>query len=136
MDSVTDLLPDSASIQGGVLTIAGVPADELARDFGTPVVVYDEATIRSQARAYREAAPGALVVYGTKEFPSLAVMRLLADEGPGADVRRRRARVRAPRPTGERPVIQQRGGRAAAARPRFRALGARLARRSTARASR
>jgi diaminopimelate decarboxylase len=86
MDSVTDLLPDSASIQGGVLTIGGVPADELARDFGTPVVVYDEATIRSQARAYREAAPGALVVYGTKAFPSLAVLRLLADEGLGADV--------------------------------------------------
>jgi diaminopimelate decarboxylase len=86
MDSVTDLLPDSASIQGGVLTIGGVPADDLARDFGTPVVVYDEATIRSQARAYREAAPGALVVYGTKAFPSLAVLRLLADEGLGADV--------------------------------------------------
>lgn len=86
MDSVTDLLPDSASIQGGVLTIGGVPADELARDFGTPVVVYDEATIRGQARAYREAAPGALVVYGTKAFPSLAVLRLLADEGLGADV--------------------------------------------------
>jgi diaminopimelate decarboxylase len=86
MDSVTDLLPDSASIQGGVLTIGGVPADALARDFGTPVVVYDEATIRGQARAYREAAPGALVVYGTKAFPSLAVLRLLADEGLGADV--------------------------------------------------
>jgi Diaminopimelate decarboxylase len=50
------------------------------------VVVYDEATIRGQARAYREAAPGALVVYGTKAFPSLAVLRLLADEGLGADV--------------------------------------------------
>src|SRR5581483_10649011 len=61
-------------------------ASELARAFGTPVVVYDEETIRASARAYREAAPGALVVYGTKAFPSVAVLELLAAEGVGADV--------------------------------------------------
>ena len=56
------------------------------------------ATLRAQARAYRDAAPGALVVYGTKAFPNVAVLRLLAEEGLGADVStRRRARVRAAR---------------------------------------
>jgi diaminopimelate decarboxylase len=69
-----------------MLTIGGVAADALAAEFGTPVVVYDAATLRAQARAYLEAAPGALVVYGTKAFPSLAVLRLLAEEGLGADV--------------------------------------------------
>lgn len=86
MNSVTELLPDDASIANGVLTLGGVPATELAARFGTPLVVYDEATLRAQARAYRTAGPGALVVYGTKAFPSVAVLRLLGEEGLGADV--------------------------------------------------
>jgi len=86
MNSVTELLPDDASISGGILSLGGVAATELAARFGTPLVVYDETTLRAQARAYRAAAPGALVVYGTKAFPSVAVLRLLAEEGLGADV--------------------------------------------------
>ena len=81
-----DLLPDSARFENGELRIAGIGASELAREFGTPLVVYDAETLRAQARAYLEAAPGAFVVYGTKAFPSLAVLRLLAAEGLGADV--------------------------------------------------
>jgi len=85
-DQIAELLPDGASIAGGELVLGGVAASELARTYGTPLVVYDEATIRAQARAYRTAAPGALVVYGTKAFPSVALLRLLAEEGLGADV--------------------------------------------------
>jgi diaminopimelate decarboxylase len=85
-DVLTELLPDTARLVDGQLVLGGVTASALAREFGTPVVVYDEATLRGQARAYREAAPGALIVYGTKAFPSLAVLRLLAEEGLGADV--------------------------------------------------
>jgi len=83
---LADLLPDGAAVADGELVLGGVPAHELAREFGTPLVVYDERTLRAQARAYLEAAPGALVVYGTKAFPSLAVLRLFAEEGLGADV--------------------------------------------------
>jgi diaminopimelate decarboxylase len=36
--------------------------------------------------AYREAAPGARIAYGTKAFPNVAVLRLLAELGVGADV--------------------------------------------------
>src|SRR5207248_2004323 len=78
--------PDSATVEGGELVLGGVRASELARDFGTPLVVYDEETLRAQARAYRRAAPDALIVYGTKAFPSVAVLGLLAEEGLGADV--------------------------------------------------
>ena len=81
-----ELLPDSARVKHGELVLGGVRATELAREFGTPVVVYDEETLRANARAYREAAPAALVAYGTKAFPSVAVLRLLAEEGLGADV--------------------------------------------------
>jgi diaminopimelate decarboxylase len=85
-DVVNELLPDTAALDGGELLLGGVRASALAREFGTPVVVYDEATLRAQARAYLAAASGALVAYGTKAFPSVAVLRLLAEEGLGADV--------------------------------------------------
>jgi diaminopimelate decarboxylase len=86
MTHVSTLLPDGASIEDGALAIGGVRATDLAERFGTPLVVYDEQTLRNQARAYRAAAPEALVVYGTKAFPSVAVLRLFAEEGLGADV--------------------------------------------------
>ncbi|MBV8257261.1 MAG: diaminopimelate decarboxylase [Actinobacteria bacterium] len=81
-----ELFPKSARVEAGELTIGGVPVSRLADEFGTPLVVYDEASVRAQARAYREAAPDALVVYGTKAFANVAILRLLAEEGVGADV--------------------------------------------------
>jgi diaminopimelate decarboxylase len=83
---ISELLPDTAIVTNGELSLGGIGASELAREFGTPLVVYDEATLRAQARAYLAAAPGALVAYGTKAFPSVAVLQLLAEEGVGADV--------------------------------------------------
>lgn len=81
-----DLFPDSAAIEGGELAIGGVPASALAAEHGTPLVVYCEETLRARARAYRDAAPEALVCYGAKASPSLALLRLFAAEGLGADV--------------------------------------------------
>jgi diaminopimelate decarboxylase len=83
---VLELFPDSARSDGGVLTLGGVAATDLAAEHGTPLVVYCEQTIRAQARAYAAAAPGALVVYGTKAFANVAILKVLADEGVGADV--------------------------------------------------
>ncbi|HEX6952538.1 MAG TPA: hypothetical protein VF124_07070, partial [Gaiellaceae bacterium] len=81
-----ELLPETARIEDGGLTLGGVPAAELADEHGTPLLVYCEQTIRTQVHAYREAAPGALIVYGTKAFANVALLRLLAEEGIGADV--------------------------------------------------
>ena len=81
-----DVLPVTATIRDGELSIGGVQASALADEFGTPLVVYCEQTILEQARAYREAAPDALVLYSLKAFPNLALLRLLAAEGLGADV--------------------------------------------------
>src|SRR5207248_3125981 len=70
-----ELFPDGATIDGaGELTIGGLRATELAAEHGTPLVVYCEDTVRAQARAYRTAAPEALVVYGTKAFPNVALL--------------------------------------------------------------
>ncbi|MGH3134574.1 MAG: diaminopimelate decarboxylase [Gaiellaceae bacterium] len=81
-----ELFPDSASIEGKELAVGGVRASELAAGFGTPLVVYCEATLRARAREIRDAVPGALVLYGFKAFPNVALMRLFAEEGLGADV--------------------------------------------------
>jgi diaminopimelate decarboxylase len=81
-----ELFSDTARIEAGDLTIGGIAAAELVRTYGSPLVVYDEETLRARARAYREAAPAATIVYGTKAFPNVAVMRILAEEGIGADV--------------------------------------------------
>ncbi len=81
-----DLFPDSATVQDGELVVGGVPASALAEEFGTPLVVYCEQTARARARAYREAAPDAVTLYGSKAFPNLAMLRLLAEEDVGADV--------------------------------------------------
>jgi diaminopimelate decarboxylase len=83
---VLDLLPETARIEGGELAIGGVRVVQLAEEHGTPLLVYCARTIRSQVQAYREAAPGALIVYGTKAFANVALLRLLAEEGVGADV--------------------------------------------------
>jgi diaminopimelate decarboxylase len=83
---VLELFPESALIEGGELSLGGVRAIELANRHGTPLLVYCERTVRSQVQAYREAAPDALVVYGTKAFANVALLRLLAEEGVGADV--------------------------------------------------
>ena len=81
-----ELFPDTARVEDGELTIGGVRASALAEEYGTPLVVYCEETVRASARSWRRGAPDATVVYGTKAFPNVALMRILAEEGIGADV--------------------------------------------------
>jgi diaminopimelate decarboxylase len=81
-----ELFPETAAVENGGLTIAGLGAAQLAAEFGTPLLVYDERTIVEAARAYRAAAPDAFIAYGVKAFPNVAVLRLLHAEGLGADV--------------------------------------------------
>jgi diaminopimelate decarboxylase len=66
--------------------VGGVRASALAEEYGTPLVVYCRETVLARARAYARVDPEALVVYGTKAFPNVALLRLLAGEGLGADV--------------------------------------------------
>jgi diaminopimelate decarboxylase len=82
-----ELFPDSVRVEGGELALGGVRASELAERYGTPLVAYCEDTLRSRARALREAVgAGGRVAFGTKAFPNVALLRLLASEGVGADV--------------------------------------------------
>ena len=81
-----ELFPDSTRIEHGELSLGGAHSSQLADRFGTALVVYCEESIRARAREIRDAAPDAQVLYGSKAFPNVAVLRLLAEEGIGADV--------------------------------------------------
>ena len=80
------LFPDTAEIRDGVLWVGGCSTVELAQEYGTPLVVYCEETIRAAARSWRRGAGEAPVVYGTKAFPNVPIMKILWEEGIGADV--------------------------------------------------
>jgi diaminopimelate decarboxylase len=86
------VLPDSATVnQQGHLEVGGCSLTQLATEFGTPLYVYDEATIRNRAREYtrglQTAYPGASrVCYAAKAYCAPWLLQLLADEGLGLDV--------------------------------------------------
>jgi diaminopimelate decarboxylase len=79
------LFPDTAAIVDGELAVGGAASGALAEEFGTPLVVYCERTLRTRATAYREAAPDAAVLASVKAFPNVALLRLFAEEGLGAE---------------------------------------------------
>jgi diaminopimelate decarboxylase len=84
--AVLELFPDTAAVEQDELAVGGVSTAALADEFGTPLIVYCERTVITAARAYLQAAPDALVLYGVKAFPNVALLQLLAAEGLGADV--------------------------------------------------
>ena len=81
------LFPDSVALEGASLAIGGLTAEALAEEHGTPLVVLCEETVRANARALRAAlGHDGRVFFGTKAFPNVALLRLLDEEGIGADV--------------------------------------------------
>ncbi len=85
------LWPDTATVDdAGQLHIAGVNAAALAHQYGTPLYVFDEATLRAQCRAFRQAFesrwPQSVIAYASKAYLSLALGKLLLEEGLELDV--------------------------------------------------
>jgi diaminopimelate decarboxylase len=79
------LLPRTATIEAGRLSIGGVDCGQLAAEFGTPLYVYDEVELRARCREYREGFPFG-VSYASKAFLCGAMARLVAEEGLDLDV--------------------------------------------------
>src|SRR3954451_15197789 len=82
--------PGGALPADGTLTFAGCRADELAAEFGTPVMVVAESALRDRAREYRtELAacwPNSRVGFASKACPCTGVQRVMVQEGLGLDV--------------------------------------------------
>ncbi len=74
----------------GHLEIAGCDVVELVAAFGTPLLIYDEESIRDQCTRYREAfaqhTDDFEIIYASKAFPALAVEQLVLEEGLSVDV--------------------------------------------------
>ncbi|MBY9063001.1 diaminopimelate decarboxylase [Sphingomonas yunnanensis] len=80
---------DHFHYRDGELWCEGVPLARVAAEVGTPVYVYSANAFRDHARAFRAGLVGvreAHLAYAIKANPNVAVLRLLAAEGYGADV--------------------------------------------------
>ncbi len=79
------LLPDTTTFLEDDVEVGGVSLVHLAERFGTPLFVYDEATLRQRARAAATAfSPG--VAFASKSFLCGAIARLVVEEGLCVDV--------------------------------------------------
>lgn len=80
---------DHFDYRDGVLHAEDVPLPAIAQAVGTPVYVYARATLTRHARVFRDALavlPRVKIAFAVKSNPNLAVLRVLAAEGYGADV--------------------------------------------------
>src|ERR1044072_1004841 len=76
-------------IRNGELHAEDVPLARIAEAVGTPVYVYSADAFRAKAREFRQgvAQAGRIhLAFAIKANPNLAVLKLLASEGYGADV--------------------------------------------------
>jgi diaminopimelate decarboxylase len=74
----------------GHLSIGGCDTIQLAKEFGTPLYVYDVALIRERARAFKQTFQQLgvpfQVAYASKAFSSIAMIELINEEGLSLDV--------------------------------------------------
>lgn len=80
---------DHFRIVEGVMYAEDVPLPHIAEQVGTPVYVYSRATLERHARKFRDGLSGLddpLIAFAVKANPNLAVLRVLKEQGFGADV--------------------------------------------------
>ena len=88
---LTHVFPDATDTNSaGHLTIGGCDAVDLVEQYGTPLYVLDESTLRSRCRqfagAFAARYPNAQAVYASKAYINPALARIFAEEGLGLDV--------------------------------------------------
>jgi diaminopimelate decarboxylase len=85
------ILPVTAKVnKKGHLEIGNCDTVKLARDFGTPLFVVDEETIREQCRRYKNAFKTedirTEIIYASKAFSCIAVCQIIKEENLSLDV--------------------------------------------------
>ncbi len=86
-----DLLPITASLSDdGRLAIGGCDVRKLVEEFGSPLYIYDEATLRGMCRdfvdGFTDEYPRSHVEYSSKAFANPAVARIIEEEDLDMDV--------------------------------------------------
>ena len=79
-------IKDHLEVSNDHLTIGGCDSVDLVKQYGSPLFVINENRIRDNLKRYRDAFPDADMYYAAKANGNLAIMRVLALEGAGADV--------------------------------------------------
>ncbi|MET0138015.1 MAG: diaminopimelate decarboxylase, partial [Sphingobium sp.] len=80
---------DHFQFKDGILHAEDVPLTRIAAEVGTPVYVYSRATLERHAQVFRAALanlPRVHVAFAIKANPNIAVLKVLAKQGFGADV--------------------------------------------------
>jgi diaminopimelate decarboxylase len=85
------ILPETASLTAtGHLAIGGCDSVELLREFGSPLYVFDERTLREKCREYltefSSRYHNVSVLYASKAYINLAIAEIVRQEGLGLDV--------------------------------------------------
>jgi diaminopimelate decarboxylase len=85
------LFPSTAEIsKEGHLCLGGCDVVDLAKEFGTPLYLFDELTLRHKCREFKDEFckyyPDTLVIYASKAFLNRALALIFNEEGLGLDV--------------------------------------------------
>ena len=88
---IEHVFPDTASVnENGHLEIGGLDSCDVVQEYGSPVYIYCEETLRARCQAFRTAFvdrhPNSEVVYASKAYISPAIARVVREEGLGLDV--------------------------------------------------
>jgi len=85
------LFPLAAEVNNkGHLLIGGCDVVDLAKEFGTPLYLFDESTLRHKCSEFKDVFckyyPDTLVIYASKAFLNKALALIFKEEGLGLDV--------------------------------------------------
>ena len=91
MESRIKLFPARSAVNAkGHLVIGGGDTVELAAEFGTPLYLFDELSLRQKCAEFKQEFSrryaDSLVIYASKAFINKALARIFAEEGLGLDV--------------------------------------------------
>lgn len=85
-----NIKPITTKVNGnGNIEIGGCDLVELANQYGTPLYIYDEETIRSIAKSYKDAFkdyPKIKMMFASKAFMTKAMCRIMQQENFGLDL--------------------------------------------------
>ena len=88
---LANVLPISASVNDdGRLALNGLDVRKIVDEFGSPLYIYDETTIREMCREFvgdfRRFYPATDIEYSTKAFSNPAILKIMEEEGLHIDV--------------------------------------------------
>ena len=90
--NTVNIWPRNTTFENGEIQLAGIRAQELAKEFGTPAFIIDEDDFRSRVQDFRKALDSTFgrdksdLIYAAKAFLSVQVVKWLEQEGAGLDV--------------------------------------------------